>query len=108
MPDVSTQTDLSLFDAREFKRGEAIAPIEGKPVAAPPREKSLGYKREAIAHVEGKATGPPSAGMLQWLGKNTTRANIASELDIVPVEELERLRKHPYLHWRPPQANVQN
>ncbi|KAJ7037093.1 hypothetical protein C8F04DRAFT_1257323 [Mycena alexandri] len=124
MPDASTQTDLSLFNASEFKR--EVAPLDGKP-SAPLTEKSLEYKREAIAHIEGKATGPPSTGMLQWLGKNTTRAHLASELDNVPEEELEarrkkrveelmrcragyelRLRRHPYLHWRPPQANVQN
>ncbi|KAJ7046197.1 hypothetical protein C8F04DRAFT_1173154 [Mycena alexandri] len=127
MPDASTQTDLSMFDALEFKRTETIVPVEGKATAPLTDEKSLEYKREAIAHVEGKTTGPPTAGMMHWLGRTISRPHIASEFDHLSEAELlaheelrkkkvaellnlrkgykERLRKQPYLHWRPAQQS---
>ncbi|KAJ7486288.1 hypothetical protein B0H11DRAFT_2225315 [Mycena galericulata] len=45
--DASTQTDPILIDTTERK-----------------------FKQEAMDYLEGRKTGPPSAGMLQWLGEN--------------------------------------
>ncbi|KAJ7030878.1 hypothetical protein C8F04DRAFT_1186355 [Mycena alexandri] len=148
MPDASTQTDVSLFHSMELRSApptaeKALHTVEPKAGAPPTADKSLEYKRgscsrsfswytlkfeaEAIAHVKGQATGPPTAGMVHWLGKTITRPHIASEFDNLSPAELlaheelrkkkvaellrlregykERLRKEPYLHWRPPKKS---
>ncbi|KAJ7028084.1 hypothetical protein C8F04DRAFT_1266292 [Mycena alexandri] len=132
MPDASTQTDLSLLHSMELRSApptaeKALDTVEPKTGAPPTAEKSLEYKREAIAHVQGKATGPPTTGMVHWLGKTITRPHIASEFDNLSPAELlaheelrkkkvaellrlregyqERLRREPYLHWRPPKKS---
>ncbi|KAJ7471581.1 hypothetical protein B0H11DRAFT_2237133 [Mycena galericulata] len=62
--DASTQTDSNLIDTIE-------------------RE----FKQEAIDYLEGRKTGPPSAGMLRWLGENLAPSS-TPPTKVLPFDDL--------------------
>ncbi|KAJ6465998.1 hypothetical protein C8R47DRAFT_1079080 [Mycena vitilis] len=74
MPDQATQTEQSIIDAME-------------------RE----FKQEAIAYVEGRGNGPPSAGMLRWLAphllSNGTEPTRELEMTAKEAEEVMRMKQ---------------
>ncbi|KAJ7503648.1 hypothetical protein B0H11DRAFT_2222276 [Mycena galericulata] len=65
MPEASTQTDATLIDTMERD-----------------------FKQEAINYLEGRNTGPPSPGMLRWLGENLVPAR-ALPTKVVPLDDLK-------------------